>query len=186
MARMPDMTFTQANRVGGPFAAGMPIGLVLHRTESPYNQVLRTMTQGPNPRGKSAHFLVGKQDSQVVQLVDTNTVAHHVGPGANQLYLGIEFESITARLGIHGQDPLTNLDNLTPFQIDIGRDIVNWICRMHNIPKNGPPTSQQWANCGGRWNGILGHADVSRGGFFHTDHGDELQFLDYIALEIWP
>jgi hypothetical protein len=114
----------------------------------------------------------------VAQLVDTSTTANHVGPVANDLYLGIEFESIPG--------PAANLDNLWPHQIDIGRDIVDWICRTHGIPKRGPPTAVQWTNCHGRWHGILGHADVSRGHFFHTTHRDTVQFIDYIALNVWP
>lgn len=186
MARMGSVPFMQANRVGGAFGRNLPIGLILHRTEASYDHLYNAWVNGPNRRGTSAHFLVGKEESQVVQLVDTGTVANHAGHGANQIYLGVEFESIAARPGVAGQDPLTNLDELTPFQIDIGRDIVDWICRTHNIPKKGPPTAIQWRNCRGRWNGILGHADVSKGGFFHTDHGDELQFIDYIALSVWP
>jgi len=186
MARMGSIDFKQASLTGGPFGRGNPIGLVLHRTEASYSHLLQAWTRGPNPRHASSHFLVGKQDGQVVQLVDTSTIANHSGPGANQLYLGIEFESIPARSGIRGQDPLVIKDEFTPFQISIGQDIVEWISRTHGIPRIGPPSAVQWRICRGHWNGVLGHADVSRGGYFPTDHGDTLQFIDFIALSVWP
>jgi hypothetical protein len=152
----------------------------LHRTEGSYNHVLVSFQSGP----KVAHFLIGKQDGQAVQLVDTSYKAAHAGPGANDLYIGIEFESIPGRT--RGQDPRVIQDDLTPFQISLGRDVIDWICNAHGIPKVGPPSSAAWKKCTGRWNGVLGHANLSEGGFFHTTHGDTLQFKDFIALGIWP
>jgi N-acetylmuramoyl-L-alanine amidase-like protein len=186
MARMSGIDFKQALNIRGAFGRGNPIGLVLHRTEASYTHLLNAWTIGPNNRGTSAHFLVGKEDGQVTQLVDTSTIANHAGRGANDIFLGVEFESIPARPGIRGQDPLVIQDSFTPFQISIGNDIVDWISRTHNIPKVGPPSHVQWRQCRGHWHGVMGHADVSRGGFFHTNHGDTLQFIDFIALSVWP
>jgi hypothetical protein len=179
MATMPNIPFVESRIHGARFS---PIGLVLHRTESSYAHCLRGFQSGP----KAPHFLVGKREGQVVQLVDTSLRAQHVGPGANALYLGIEFESIAAKPHIRGQDPRVIRDELTPFQIATGRDIVDWICKTHGIPKVGPPTSAQWRQCNGHWRGVLGHANVAEGGFFKTDHGDTLQFIDFIALSVWP
>ncbi|HLY20341.1 MAG TPA: peptidoglycan recognition family protein [Bryobacteraceae bacterium] len=185
MPRLSSVPYLPAQCTGGPFGRGLPIGLVLHRTEGNYAHILQTMTQGPNPKQKSVHFMVGKRDGEVIQMVDTNMVAYHVGPGANQIYLGIEFESIKAQDGIHGQDPLTNQDPLTEWQFAKGREIVDWICRTHGIRKVGPPSAREWTKCGGRWHGVLGHADVAKGGYFHTDHGDQLMDRDYILLNVW-
>jgi hypothetical protein len=144
------------------------------------------MAYGPNPNHKSSHVLIGKRDGEVVQLVDTSDIAHHVGPAANDIYLGIEFESKPARPWIKGQDPLTNQDELTPFQASVGLEILTWLSSFHSIPRMGPPKKSQWMNCKGRWHGVLGHADVASGGFYKTDHGDELMFIDYITLDVWP
>ena len=46
--------------------------------------------------------MVGKREGQVTQMVDTRAIAHHAGPGANQIYLGIESESIPAQEGVKG------------------------------------------------------------------------------------
>jgi hypothetical protein len=37
MARMNSVPFTQAHYTRGPFGAGLPIGLVLHRTGASYD-----------------------------------------------------------------------------------------------------------------------------------------------------
>ena len=179
MPVMPDMQFVKS-RVQGPRFT--PIGLVLHRTEAGYQHCLNGFTIGP----KAPHFLVGKHSGQAVQLVNTDFCAAHVGPGANSIYLGIEFESIPAAKGVKGQDPKVIADELTPFQISRGREIVDWISRIHGIPKVGPPTHSQWKQSAGRWRGVLGHANVAEGNFFKTDHGDTLIFVDFIALSVWP
>ena len=182
MPIMPGIQFIRSVAQGLPFKLGNPIGIVLHRTEAGYNHLLNSFQSGP----KVSHFLIGKKDGQAVQFVDSKHKAAHVGPGANALYIGVEFESIPARSGYKGQDPLVILDDLTPFQINIGRDVIEWICRTHFIPKVGPPSSAAWRKCKGHWRGVLGHANVAEGSFFHTDHGDTLQAKDFIALGVWP
>jgi hypothetical protein len=165
----------------GPWVR-IPPSPPVNESRGGYQPDLRGFTRGP----KAPHFLVGKHTGEVAQLVDTTFSAAHVGPIANNLYLGIEFESIPATPGARGQDPKTIADELTPFQTYQGRDIVDWLCKTHGIPKIGPPTHAQWMQCGGRWRGVLGHANVADGGFFRTDHGDTLIFVDFIALSVWP
>jgi len=180
---MPGIDYQPAHNPGGRFAHGNPIGVVLHKTEGGYDHVLQGFLNGR----RNPHFLIGKEELQAVQLVDTDVRANHVGPGANALYIGIEFESIAARRGFeHRQDPNTIADELTPFQISMGRDIVDWICRTHGIPKVGPPSSTAWRVARGHWHGVLGHANVAQGGFFHTDHGDTLLCHDFMALGVFP
>jgi hypothetical protein len=65
-------------------------------------------------------------------------------------------------------------------------DVIDWICRAHGIPKLGPPSATAWRIARGHWHGVLGHANVAQGGFFHTDHGDTLLFYDFMALGIFP
>lgn len=85
-----------------------------------------------------------------MQLVDTDFRGNPVGPGANALYLGIELESIGARRGFeHSQDPNVVADELTTFQMWMGRQVVNWIRATHNIPKAGPPTAGDWMSSRG-------------------------------------
>ncbi len=185
MAKMPGVPFVPALNTSGQFAGGRPIGLVLHRTEGRYDHILRAWTVGPNPDRSSAHFLVGKQQGQVVQLVDTTTVANHSKGDANILYLGIEFESIpTSR--VHGQDPATNRDPLTRFQREIGARIVDWISQVQRIPLDGPPSKRAMVSRHGRWHGVLSHNDLSDSGLFRTNHGDEIRFSDFIALGVFP
>lgn len=188
---MPGVQFTPSRAHRGPFTRGNPIGLVLHRTEEKWADTLRDFQAGP----VTSHFLIGKQEGQIVQLVDTSQSAMHVG-SASSLYLGIEFESITGRKHVRGgQDPRVILDDLTPFQASIGCDVVDWICRNHAIPKVGPPSPAEWRNCLGHWHGVLGHDNLWQRGFFYAikrgrrvseDHGDTLQFLDFISLGVWP
>lgn len=185
MAKMPGVPFVQALNTSGAFRGGRPIGLVLHRTEDRYDHVLRSWSVGPNPKQSSAHFLVGKQPGQVVQLVDTATVANHSRNDANVLYLGIEFESILSTRN-RGQDPATNLDPLTRFQRETGARIVEWISQVHRIPLDGPPSKRAMIAHQGRWHGVLSHNDLSACGLFRTDHGDEIRFTDFIALGVFP
>jgi hypothetical protein len=179
MPVMPRISFVRSHARGHPFR---PIGVVLHRTEAGYQHCLRGFQAGP----KTPHFLIGKADGQVVQLVDTSFSGQHVGPGANAVYLGIEFESVAARPHFRGQDPRVIADELTPFQLQAGRAVLDWIAKTHGIPMVGPPSPVEWRQSMGRWNGILGHADVARGGFYRTDHGDTLQYIDFIVLGVFP
>src|SRR5262245_3359327 len=143
MPIMPDIpsirSTTQGPRIN-------PIGIVLHRTGAGYNHLLGSFQSGP----KASHFLIGKREKQAVQFVDTGCKDAHVGPIANDLYIGIEFESVPARAGHKGLDPRIIRDDLTPFQISMGRDVIGWICRTHGIPKVGPPSSAAWKSCNGR------------------------------------
>jgi N-acetyl-anhydromuramyl-L-alanine amidase AmpD len=177
MAIMPGITFILTTHHGGPFHKPNPIGIVCHRTEGAFGHVFSGFLNGP----KSVHFLIGKTPGNAVQLVDTAKVAYHVGRGANALFIGIEFESIAARRGFeHRTDPLVNADPLTPFQRDMGRAVINWLCKTHNIPRQGPPSHAQMAACHGRYAGLMNHASLNR--FFATDHGDALRMEDWAAL----
>jgi hypothetical protein len=177
---MPGITQLQARHQGALFDPPNPIGIVCHRTEGGFNRVLHGFVHG-NRRHVSAHFLIGKLSGYAVQLLDTSIRSNHVGPGANELFIGIEFESIEARRGWeHRQDPLVNADPLTPFQIQTGREVINWSCTVHNIRRKGPPDHAEMVQCQGRFNGLLNHSDLT--GFFHTDHGDGLRAADWAAL----
>ena len=177
MPIMPGITVEATRHHGGGFHRPDPIGIVCHRTECSFDRARSGFTRGP----KSVHFLIGKVPGNAVQLVDTSMVAYHVGPGANALFVGIEFESIAARSGYeHRTDPLVNADPLTAYQLDLGRVVINWICKMHNIPKKGPPSRAEMIACRGRYNGLMNHASLN--GFFATDHGDALRMQDWSAL----
>jgi hypothetical protein len=185
MAKMFGITYVQAKNASHKFSAGNPIGLVLHRTEASYAHCLKSFQH----KGDNPHFLIGKNSGEVAQMVDTDIIAHHAKDDANQYYLGIEFESIAARKGYeHKQDPLVNADPLTDFQITMGIHIISWICRTHGIPPVGPPGKEAWEKCGGKWRGVLGHADLSQRikgkKVFRTDHGDTM--ADFLALGILP
>jgi len=183
MARLCSIPQEQARYHGGLFHAPYPIGIVLHRTEASYKRVHKGFVEG-GKRHVSAHFLIGKHEGEVVQVVDTNQKAYHVGSGANSYFVGIEFESIAARKGIHGTDPLVNADPLTDFQVKTGRKVIEWLCATHGIPRKGPPTKFEMAGCQGLWRGLLNHRDLrlAPAAFPHASHGDALRREDWQAL----
>jgi hypothetical protein len=86
MPLMKEIRFLRTGVKCPPFKHGNPIGIVLHRTEAGYSHLLTSFQSGP----KVSHFLIGKQDGQAVRFVDTTYKAAHAGPGANDLYIGIE------------------------------------------------------------------------------------------------
>lgn len=79
---------------GGPFTAGNPIGVVVHSTESSNGPNSAEAVAGPGwfggPKaGTSAHKIVDQ--NTICEGVNRNTVAWHVGPNGNGLYIGYEF-----------------------------------------------------------------------------------------------
>jgi hypothetical protein len=168
--------FEASRARGAAFHKPNPIGIVCHRTELGFSQCLKSFLKGP----KCSHFLIGKAIGNAVQLVDTNFAAAHV-KGANALYIGIEFESILARPGFeHRQDPLVNADPLTRWQCEIGRQVINFCCKAHEIRLVGPPARWQMAQSRGHFHGVLNHSSLP--GFFPTDHGDALRIDDWNRL----
>jgi N-acetyl-anhydromuramyl-L-alanine amidase AmpD len=151
----------------GKFVAPNPIGIVLHRTQTDFHKAMRTSLEE-----KSAHFLIGKTPGSFVQFVDTDLIAYHV-KHANEFYIGIEFESIK------GEGKVSNPDPLTPFQLDRGREVIKWICQIHNIPTRGPPSHVEMQACHGRYRGLMSHADLSG---FGTNHDDYIRLHDWTAL----
>lgn len=177
MAIMSGIYLAPTAHDGGRFTRPAPIGIVCHRTECPFDQARAGFQRGP----KSIHFLIGKTPGNVAQIVDTGRIAYHVGPKANNLFLGIEFESRTAgKAFAHSTDPAVNADPLTLYQLDLGREIINWLCKTHNIPKNGPPCHSDMVACRGHYRGLMNHASLNK--FFETDHGDALRLDDWAAL----
>lgn len=183
MAKMAAVPFRQVNGHTRPFHAPNPIGVVLHKTEShSYERTLNSFLEGPY----SPHFLVGQQEGQVVQLLDTQFHGAHV-ENANDFYLGIEFYSHPSRPGYeHKQVPKTIREELTLFQISIGRDIVSWMSDTHGIPLVGPPSLKEMRDASGHWPGFCNHADVSATIPGTHQHGEGLLGSDYIGLGIWP
>src|SRR5439155_21410235 len=117
MPIMPGITVEATRHHGGGFHRPNPIGIVCHRTECSFDRARSGFVRGP----KSVHFLIVKVPGNAAQLIDTSVVAYHVGPGANALFVGIEFESVAARPGYeHRTDPLVNGDPLTAYQLDMG------------------------------------------------------------------
>jgi hypothetical protein len=182
MALMSEIPFQKAPGHTSPYAAPNPIGVVLHKTEShSYESSLAGFLHGPH----SPHFLVGPNEGQVVQLLDTQFRGEHV-EHANAFYLGIEFYSHPGRPGYeHKQDPKTIREDLTPFQCAMGRKITSWIATTHNIPKVGPPSLAEMRAVNGHWPGFCNHADVSATVPGHGQHGEGLLESDYIIFGIW-
>jgi hypothetical protein len=190
MPQMPNIPFQQALNTHGHFLPGRPIGVVLHRTGAHYEHVVHTWTIGPNPDGKSIHFLIGKHEYQIVQVVDTNTVANHT-QGANPFFIGVEFESIPVddNLNWSANIPRLTNDPLTVYQASMGNEVLDWISRNHAIPKVGPPSLAQLNACRGRWHGFMSHQDVFKsqpGSGFTTGRSEDILREDYYLFGIWP
>ena len=180
---MSAIPFKRASGHTHPYQKPNPIGVVLHKTESSgFQHTLGTFLNGP----LSPHFLIGKKDGEVVQLIDTQFQGKHVEL-ANSLYVGIEFCSVPSRKGYeHKQDPTTIRDELTHFQVSAASDIISWISKTHGIPLVGPPSLNEMRACHGHWHGFCNHADVSAVIRGRGQHGEGLLDIDYIALGIWP
>jgi hypothetical protein len=197
MALVPGIRFVQARYTRGPFAPGRPIGVILHRTgRANFEGLVESWRVGPTydsgpkkgqAKRTSIHFVIGKEDGQVAQLVNTSEAAYHAGL-ANEYYVGIEFVSIAAPAGTPKpqEDKVINADSLTHHQVVAGRRILDWISTTHSIPLVGPPTRHEFATANGLWNGVVSHAIVANSGLFGTDHGDEPIGLDWYILGIWP
>jgi hypothetical protein len=174
MSAAPGIIIEPSHHVGlgHPFRPPNRIGVVLHRTEAPFDETRQGFVRGP----KCARFLIGKTPGNAVQMANTSRVAGHA-KGANEFFIGIEFESRKARPGYeHRTDPLVNAEKLTPYQLDIGRFVIGWICRTNGIPLRGPPSRQEMVQVQGRYRGLMNHADLV--GFFVTTHGNRLLMVD--------
>jgi hypothetical protein len=192
VARMSGANFVQARYTGGAFPPGNPIGVVLHRTGAAgFDHLVDSWRRGPvhkngTPKKTSIHFLVGKEWGQVVQMVDTATIADHVGL-ANNLYVGIEFESIEGSGQTEAQKDISaNADSLTVHQQKAGYAVIEWLSGTHDIPRVGPPTLHGLLTNNGRWRGFLSHKLVADTNLFRTDHGDQPLPVDYYTLGIFP
>jgi hypothetical protein len=188
--------FLPGKNFGGVFPWPNPIGILLHRTIAEFRGTLDGFLHpgkdGRNLKRGNAHFLVGKDIGNAVQLISTDCIANHAA-AANKHYIGIEFESIGIPLhkkgekvpGLdHGLYVPAIFDELTPFQIVQGGRIIDWICHTHQIPKLGPPSLAELINQKGLWHGVLDHALVSDSKLFATDHGDSIMRRDYERLGI--
>lgn len=146
--RVPGIKYDQGNHPQGIL---VPTAIVLHRTYGPRGDgYAGAYSIGKNGRGGVGigfHFLVGKNQEQVVQFYDTTTKAAHA-KGANGWAVGIEFD---------GQ----NDQPLTAWQLEQGARIIKAVTDAHRIPRtyyDGPRT---------KVSGVLPHASVP--GSDHTD-----------------
>lgn len=150
-----------------PQGALAPTAVVLHRT---YGSLTRDGFAGAYSIGKNGrsgvgigfHFLIGKNEGQVVQFYDTLTRAAHA-KGANSWSIGIEFDGV-------------NEGPLTDWQVRAGAWILACINQAHGISIDGYTTQ------GGRRriNGCLPHSLVP--GSDHTDLVTEADFARMRAL----
>lgn len=137
-----------------------PIAIVLHRT---YGQWAGDYSVGKNQG--YFQFLIGQDDGQWVQFMDTNSVAWHAN-GANFKAFGIELTG-------------TNEDTLTPWQLDRLGAVLHWASTTHGIPLTyTDPSVTQPASIhvnDGNFQGVISHASVQ------TDDGSA-QHSDLITL----
>lgn len=137
-----------------------PIAVTLHRTIGQW--------PGDYSVGKNEglfQFLIGQDDGQWVQFMDTNSVAYHCN-GSNFKSFGIE---------LSGQ----NGEPLTAWQIARLGDILRWANTVHGIPLvyQDPavtPAASIHVN-DGNFRGVISHVSVQ------TDDGSS-QHVDYVPL----
>ena len=141
--RCPDVPFDPGPSHGGQ----IPTEVICHRT---YGRWGGDYNVGKGSRGSiSFHFLVGPDEGQWVQFVDTDRVAYHAR-GDNVGTIGIE---------VTGTDD----DRMTDWQVRALGHICRWISDTHGIPLvkyHGGRTST--------FHGWRDHADVA--GSDHTDY----------------
>lgn len=100
-----------------------PVAGILHRTighwAGDYN--IGKHGRGPtDPDMTGFHFLIGQNKDQWVQFYSTIVRCNHAA-GANTWAIGIEFS---------GQ----NFEPLTPWQLDRGAAVIQWVSATHMIP----------------------------------------------------
>lgn len=114
MGRCPGVPFDP----GPSHGSQNPTEVIAHRTYGRWNG---DYAVGKGSRGSiSFHFLVGKDEGQWVQFVDTNRVAYHA-KGDNVGTIGIE---------VGGSDA----DVMTDWQVRALGHICRWISDEHDIP----------------------------------------------------
>lgn len=140
--RCPDVPYDPGPSHGGQ----TPSEVICHRT---YGRWGGDYNVGQGSRGSiSFHFLVGPDEGQWVQFVDTDRVAYHA-KGDNTGTIGIEVSG-------------TDADRMTDWQVRALAHICRWISDTHGIPLvkyRGPRTST--------FHGWRDHGDVA--GSDHTD-----------------
>jgi hypothetical protein len=156
-----------------PMGALNPVAVVLHRTygqwPGDYNVI---------KNNSLCHFLIGQQDGQWVQFVDTNAVTYHCN-GANFRAVGIELTG-------------TNDDPLTDWQVTKLGDVLRYLNSAHGIPLGyvdaavTPPASI-WVNSGG-FSGIISHDSVQTddGSAQHTDAVSLTDYQRAVATTVIP
>lgn len=154
MARCPDVPFDPGPSHGGQ----SPTEVICHRT---YGSWPGDYGVGKGSRGGiSFHFLVGTDEGQWVQFVDTNEVAYHAR-GDNTGTIGIEVSG-------------TDGDVMTDWQVRALGHICRWISDTHGIPLvhyQGGRTST--------FNGWRDHNQVA--GSDHTDYWSETDWARIVA-----
>lgn len=148
--RVPGVPFDAGRHPQGPLT---PTSIVLHRTygakgKDTYKGAYSIGKNGRDGQGIGFHFLIGKNEGQVVQFYDTTTAAAHA-KGANSWSVGVEFDGV-------------NEDELTDWQVTQGALIVAAVCDAHHIPRTYTTAGPRR-----RLNGCIPHALVP--GSDHTD-----------------
>lgn len=148
-----------ANSAG--LAAITPIAAVVHDTIGVYTGPDSGDSQYIENHGL-AHFVVGEDEGEWEQLLDTEVFAAHAN-GANRMAFGVEFSRLAA-----GQP-------LTDWQKRAWSVIREWAATVHGIPNTyldptTVPDASVWVN-GGTFRGWISHTSVRTddGTAQHTD-----------------
>lgn len=152
MAKMPGIPFDQGSEAQGSLN---PTAVILHRTYGSWAGDY-SVGVGTGRPGIGFHFLVGKAHGRWVQFYDTRTKCSHAA-GANSWSVGIEFEG-------------RNEEQLTPWQVDAGGQIVRWLSGDVGVPLDayydGPRKGQSRE--------FRGHRTVA-----DSDHSDYITKPDF-------
>ena len=158
-------------------------GIVLHRSAGHYGTGDYNAGKWGNASHSSTgkkgttlgfHFLIGKNEGEVIQFCSIHKKVSHVKRWASS-YVGIEFS------GDIGQwkDGLVNGEDLTKWQLDVGIEMINWICGELGIPKKRIKHNNKMFQLDEPFKGLLAHRDLS--GNNHADSPNKSDWKKIMA-----
>jgi N-acetyl-anhydromuramyl-L-alanine amidase AmpD len=148
MSQMPNIPFTANQAILTPRRVALyPTAVVAHRTIGRWAGDYAVLSKDRTP---SCHFLVGHQNPQWVQFVDTNVRANHAA-GANDWAVGIEVSG-------------NNDELMTEWQKARCAEILNWL----GFPLDYYDDAN---NRRSSWVGVISHASIATTPEYkHYDH----------------
>lgn len=169
-----NLPYLEAASHGGPFRQHQRL-LVMHSTEGPMSRGNARALAGPNwfggPAGTSAHAIFDPGEG--VEMVKSDRIAWHVGPGGNGISLGVEH---CGRVGMSKEQWLS------PDARSMLRLSAEWnaqYCHLLDIPPRWLSLTQLRAG----QSGFATHNDIrlAFGGTTHSDPGPNFPYAWFMT-----